>query len=100
MKKIIIVICIMAAASLFFAGCAGVRLTPEMERITSVTDPSKCKFIRNMVITTQPHNMMRYLQYNTGKAGGDSYKVINATNQSLLVKDDVVMTSFEIYKCK
>ena len=81
-------------------GCAGVKLTPEMQRITSVTDTAKCQFIQNMVITTQPHNMMRYLQYNTATTGGDSYKIIATTPQSLMARNDVVQTSFEIYKCR
>lgn len=95
MKKIIVV-CLLVGVM----GCAGVQLTPEMQRITSVTDPAKCQFIQNMVITTQPHNMMTYLQYNTGVAGGDSYKIVATTPQSLLSRNDAVMTNFEIYKCR
>jgi hypothetical protein len=94
MKKIIMAVC------LLMAGCAGVQLTPEMAKITSLNDPGGCKYITNCVITTQPHNMLRYLQYNTGVRGGDSYKVISSQPQSLLSRNDVVMTSFEIYKCR
>jgi hypothetical protein len=95
MKKIL-VFCLL----LGLAGCAGVQLTPEMERITSITDPTNCKIIKNMTITTQPHNMIRYLQYNTSVSGGDSYKVIATQSQSLMARNDTITTICEIYKCK
>ena len=85
--------------SLFFIGCASRQLTPEMERISSVSDTTNCQFIKNMYVETQPHNMIHYVQLNTGNAGGDSYKII-ATNNQIVSGINIMMVNFEVYKCK
>lgn len=95
MKKIVVV-CLLLAVM----GCAGVQLTPEMTRITSVTDPAKCQYIGNFTVTTEPYDMMRYIQYNTGVFGGDSYKILASTPMRIGNIDGFLATSFEIYKCK
>ncbi|PKN71231.1 MAG: hypothetical protein CVU54_02075 [Deltaproteobacteria bacterium HGW-Deltaproteobacteria-12] len=97
MKKIFIV--------LFFAfvvlGCArGNRyLPPEGEKISSVSDTSKCTFIKNEYCETRPSTMIHYVQLNTYNAGGDSYKIIATSNQ-IISGMNVMMINFEIYKCK
>ena len=85
---------------LWLSGCAGVQLTPEMQRISSVSDTSKCTFITNFTVTTEPHNMMQYVQYNTSVLGGDAYKILATTNQKIGRIDGFLATTFEVYKCK
>ena len=93
MKKII------ALALLFFMGCAGRHLTPEMEAISSVSDTSKCKFISSLYVETRPQTMQHYVKLNTGNAGGDSYKIISTNNQ-IVSGINIMMVNFEAYKCK
>lgn len=76
------------------------KLTPEMTRISSVSDTSKCAFVGHCTITTQPHNMLQYVQYNTAVLGGDAYKIIATLNQRIGNIDGFVSTTFEIYKCR
>ena len=74
-------------------------LTPEMQRISSVTDTSSCQFIRHMYTETQPYNLAYYLILNTHNAGGDSYKVISSNTQ-MVAGVNIMMTNFEVYKCR
>ena len=83
-----------------FIGCAGRQpLSPEMQRISSVSDTNNCKFLQTMYTETQPYNLTYYLKLNTYNAGGDSYKII-ATNSQMVMGLNVLMTNFEVYKCK
>jgi len=94
MKKIILLL-----SCLLFVACASRQLTPEMERIQSVSDTSKCQFIRSMYTETQGYNMLHYVKLNTGNAGGDSYKIIS-TNSERVQGVNIIMVNFEVYKCK
>jgi len=94
MKKSLIILLV-----IFLCSCASRQLTPEMEYISSVSDTSKCKFIRNMYCETQPHTMIHYVKLNTGNAGGDSYKIISTNNQ-IISGINVMMINFEVYKCR
>jgi hypothetical protein len=87
------------ALALLLSGCASRQLTPEMERITSVSDTSGCRFVQKMYTETQPYNMIHYVQLNTGNAGGDAYKII-ATNNQMVMGVNVMMVNFEVYKCR
>jgi hypothetical protein len=98
MKKFAAVIVIVV---LFLIGCAsGPRLTPEMQRISSVSDTSKCQFIRTFMVVTYPYDMITYVQYNTSVLGGDSYKIIASVPQTISAGLTSLSTTFEIYKCK
>ena len=86
-------------SSIVFIGCAGHTLTPEMQSITSVSDTANCKFVQSMYIETQPQTLTYYLKLNTHDSGGDSYKIISTNNQ-MIMGVNVMMTNFDIYKCK
>jgi len=97
MKKIIVLLCIF----LIFCGCGGGNryLPPEGEKISSVSDTAKCKFIKTGYCETRPSTMIHYVQLNTYNAGGDSYKIISTNNQ-IVMGTNIMMINFEIYKCK
>ena len=90
-----------------FIGCryTGAELTgrpqspPEQESISSISDMTKCTFIKSSYIETQPHNLNYYLKKNVYNAGGDSYKIISSNTQ-MVSGINIMMTNFEIYKCK
>jgi hypothetical protein len=85
---------------LVFAGCAmKPQLTPGMEKISSVSDTSNCKFIKHVYVETQSGNMIEYVQLKTGNAGGDSYKIITATDENVGGMY-IRKVNFEVYKCK
>lgn len=85
--------------SIIFTGCPNRQLTPEMERISSVSDTTNCKFIKSMYTETQSYNMIKYVQLNTSNAGGDSYKIITATDE-MVMGVNIRKVNFEVYKCK
>ena len=43
--------------------------------------------------------MIYYVQLNTEQAGGDSYKIINVSNEHA-GGVNIQMINFEVYKCK
>jgi hypothetical protein len=65
------------------------------QNITSVTDTSKCQFIKNDVSKSWPEGMLKKIKSNVYHAGGDSYKIIS-TNTSM----NATIVNFEIWKCK
>lgn len=100
MKKIIVVISMLAVMSLILLGCANRQLSPEGYKITSVTDTSKCQFIKNGYTEVAiASNLTYYIQLNTERAGGDSYKIIN-TSQEKVSGMNIFEANFEIWKCK
>ena len=101
-KKLLIVISMLAVMSLFFVGCLQQKLVmnPEKQRMSSVSDTANCKFIKTMTFQTMPRNMIHYLTLNTYDAGGDTYKIINTRRKSLLPGKEILIVNFEVYKCK
>ena len=95
MKKLI---CLFAVILLF--GCASRQLSPEGYKITSISDTSKCQFIKNGYTEVAiASNLTYYIQLNTELAGGDSYKIIN-TPQEKVGGTTIFEANFEIWKCK
>lgn len=85
---------------LFLFGCANRQLSSEGYKITSVSDTSKCQFIKNGYTEVAiASNLTYYIQLNTERAGGDSYKIIN-TPQERVMNTNIFMANFEIWKCK
>lgn len=93
MKKIIVV-CL-----LVLLGCGGLQITPESGRVSSVSDTTKCSFIKSQYMQAMPYNMMQGVQQNTLNAGGDSYKIIS-TSSTKAIGVDMVQVNFEVYKCR
>ena len=93
-KTILLFICIA------FLGCGNRgQLSPEGSKISSVSDTSKCQFIKNMYCEARASTMIYYVQLNTEQAGGDSYKIINVSNEHA-GGVNIQMINFEVYKCK
>lgn len=95
MKKLIFLF-----AVILLFGCASRQLSPEGYKITSVNDTSKCQFIQNGYTEVAiAANLTYYIQLNTERAGGDSYKIIN-TSQEKVSGMNIFEANFEIWKCK
>ena len=94
MKKII-VICLLVA----LVGCGGLKITPESQAVSSVSDTSQCKFVTSQFMQAMPYNMIQGVQQNALNAGGDSYKIIS-TSSTKSMGLDMVQVNFEIYKCR
>lgn len=98
MKRLAVVVFVLMVLLVFF-GCAP-RMTPEMQRVSSVSDTSKCHFITMLNILPQSFEMVGQLKYYTVANGGDSFKIISTANQRIGAMDGFIATTFEIYKCK
>jgi hypothetical protein len=93
MKKIALVFMLLALVA-----CATEKryLPPQEEqKITSVSDTSKCQFIKKDVSKSWPEAMVKKIKLNVYYAGGDSYKIIS-TDTSM----NATVVNFEIWKCK
>jgi len=87
---------------LVLVACAG-TLPPEAQKISSVSDTSKCTFIKNDVVDTmQPYKQIFFVQRVTYNAGGDSYKILSTSDYAVpgLSNSRSYMINFEIWKCK
>ena len=96
MKKIAIGFMFLALVA-----CAGGNRTlpPEGERIASVTDTSKCTFIKKDYQVSRPEMMVSRIKLNVYNAGGDSYKIISS-NPNIIGTVNTTQVDFEIWKCK
>jgi len=95
-KKLLIVISMLAVMSLFFVGCLQQQLVMNPEK----QNTANCKFIKAMTLQTMPRNMIHYLTLNTYDAGGDTYKIINTRRKSVSLGKEILIVNFEVYKCK
>jgi len=95
MKKLI---CLFVV--ILLSGCAGPQLSLQAQKIISVNDTSKCTFIQNgYTEVALAHTLTSYIQRNVDRAGGDSYKMIN-TSQENVGGTNIFEANFEIWKCK
>lgn len=90
----------LVSATLFLASCAmrGPTLSPEMEAVRSVSDTSTCEFIKSDYLESRPQVMQQYVKRNTHIAGGDSYKIVN-TSQEFVMGAHISMVNYEVYRC-
>jgi len=92
---------------LMLVGCAGgfnpitgPQETPEMASVEPVTDTSNCKYIKTVYFeVSQPAWIHSYAAKNVIAAGGDSYKILNTTND-MAMGMKIYGTNIAIYKCK
>lgn len=91
----------LTVATLFTSACAmrGPALSPEMEAVQSVSETSSCEFIKSDYLESRPQLIQQYVKRNTHNAGGDSYKIIN-TSQEFVMGSDVSMVNYEVYRCR
>ena len=88
-------------------GCSGSSrwalnptLSPEQQKISSVSDASKCAFINHDFIeVAAPHRMNYFVTLGTLEAGGDSYKIISTSTEKVSGAN-LMQVNYEIYKCK
>jgi len=86
-------------------GCGGKwawspQLSPEQQKISSVSDTSKCSFIKAAYLeVADPSRLNYFVTLNTYKAGGDAYKIISTSTEKVS-GFNLMQVNFEIYKCK
>ena len=85
-------------AILLLCACAGRQLSESGQNIQSISDTSKCQFIKSGYCETRPHNIAYYVQLNAERAGGNAYKILNVSSQ-MVMGVNIQMVTFEIYKC-
>lgn len=98
MKKIIFVFMCLALVA-----CAGGNRSLPSEasqNIRSVTDTSKCTFIKNAYLESRASVMTHYIQLNVYNAGGDSYKITSTGQENIGGMVNAQLVNFEIWKCK
>jgi uncharacterized protein YcfL len=96
MKKISVVLFVI----LLLIGCGSHhQLSPEGYKISSITDTSKCQFVKNAYFEARASTMIYYAQVNTEMAGGDSYKILNISNEYAMGVN-IQMVNIEVWKCK
>ena len=83
---------------LLIGGCANRQLSQEGYKIASISDPSKCEFIKNVYYEARAATIGYYAQLNTEKAGGDSYKILNVSSERA-AGFNIQMVNIEVYKC-
>ena len=72
-------------------------------KISSISDTSKCTFIKNdYVDTMRPSKKFYFVQVRTHKAGGDAYKILSTNDEAVpgLLNSRTYLVHFEIWKCK
>lgn len=81
------------------AGCGGPELTREMLDVRSITDASGCTFIESSYLESRPQLIQDYVKRNVHNVGGDSYKIVNVSQDSAMGAQ-ISMVSYEAYKCR
>lgn len=97
MKKIALIFILLAVVA-----CAGGNryLPPEAEQsIKSVSDTSKCTFIKDAYLESRPSVMTHYIKLNVYNAGGDSYKITSTNQENIGNMVNATLVNFEIWKC-
>jgi len=94
---------------LLLAACASTKdfnfitgpvMTPEMSKVQPVSDTNNCRFIKAAYFeVSQPAWMHSYAAKNVIAAGGDSYKILNNTND-MAAGIKILGTNIAIYKCR
>jgi hypothetical protein len=95
MKKILCLLFVFALVA-----CATPQMTPDMQKVTPITDTDKCQFIKTVYFeVSHPSKMHYYAALNTTKAGGDSSKILS-TGDDRAFGVKIQMVNIAIYKCK
>lgn len=69
--------------TLLITGCGGfigsaTRMTPEEQRVHTVSDTSGCQFISTATIEEAAQHVHTYIKKNVVASGGDAYKVLSS----------------------
>lgn len=99
MKKIILFSITFCLLLIF--GCVHRPLTPQQQKISTVSDVTKCHFIKAEFAAVKPQYLTDDLAVITEELGGNSYKIVNTVNDYYLLGGvKSVWVNFEVYKCK
>lgn len=79
-------------------GCANRQLSDSGYKISSVSDTSKCEFIKSTYFEARASTLTYYAQLNTERAGGNSYKILNVASERA-AGVNIQMVNIEIYNC-
>lgn len=90
---------LIAALALQVAGCGGPKLTREALAVRSITDASACRLIESSHLESRPQFIQDYVKRNVANAGGDSYKIINVS-QDAAAGVQIAVVSYEAYDCR
>lgn len=87
------------AVAVALSGCGGPEMTKEMLEVRSVTDASGCRLIESSYLESRPQFMQDYVKRNVANVGGDSYKIINVS-QDVASGVQISMVNYEAYDCR
>jgi hypothetical protein len=77
----------------------GPDLTPEAQAVRSISDASGCRFIESSHLESRAQFIQDYVKRNAAEIGGDSYKIINVS-QDYAVGVPISVVSYEVYNCR
>ncbi|MDO9529654.1 MAG: hypothetical protein Q7J27_10915 [Syntrophales bacterium] len=80
------------------SGCANRQLSSSGYKISSVSDTSKCEFVKNTYFEARASTIAYYAQLNTEQAGGNAYKILNVASE-MAMGVNIQMVNIEIYNC-
>lgn len=95
LKELVLTTGIISSAGFF----GGPDLTPEAQAVRSVTDTNGCRFIESSHLESRAQFIQDYVKRNAAQAGGDSYKIINVS-QDYVVSVPISVVSYEVYNCR
>ena len=87
------------AAVLFLAACSGPTLTPEAQRVHSITDTTGCEYLLTEPFTGAPATVHDYIKQRVVNHGGNAYKVLSSNPDSAWSHNDVDRVTYEVWRC-
>ena len=72
--------------------------TTDNQPIAAVTNTENCKFIKTVYFEARAQTLIYYLQLNTAKAGGNRYKILNISDETVM-GTKILMVNIETYQC-
>jgi len=92
-------------ATLFITGCASdfigsaVRMTPEEERVHTISDTTGCEFITTTINEEAAQHVHTYIKKRVVASGGNAYKVLSTEEGRTYFGDPTGRVSYEIWNC-
>jgi hypothetical protein len=70
-----------------------------MLEVRSVSDTSGCRFIESSYLESRPQLIQDYVKRSVYDAGGDSYKIVNVS-QDVAAGVQISQVNYEAYDCR
>lgn len=86
-------------SALILTACSGPTLSPEAQRVHTVTDTSGCDYVMTEPFTGLPATVHDYIKQRVINQGGNAYKVLSSAPASAWSKDDVERVTYEVWRC-